>query len=217
MKIDSATNFIKRASIHKIHEKYTGANFVYTETKKEEALNAWQRFKLWLAKIFKELFNFDTPDGSKKAVNVFLKIFGFIVIIFVLFKIISAYVNNDGNWVFGRKSDKININATNIESNIHQADFNVLIEESLLKNDYRSAIRYYYLLSLKKLSEKEIIDWDSEKTNYDYYQEIKDEKVKKQFQYISYIYDYCWYGEFNIEKQEFETSKKAFDKLFDLV
>ncbi len=217
MKIDSATNFIKRASIHKIHEKYTGANFVYTETKKEEALNAWQRFKLWLAEIFKELFNFDTPDGSKKAVNVFLKIFGFIVIIFVLFKIISAYVNNDGNWVFGRKSDKININATNIESNIHQADFNVLIEESLLKNDYRSAIRYYYLLSLKKLSEKEIIDWDSEKTNYDYYQEIKDEKVKKQFQYISYIYDYCWYGEFNIEKQEFETSKKAFDKLFDLV
>jgi len=217
LKIDSATNFIKRASIHKIHEKYTGANFVYTETKKEEALNAWQRFKLWLDEIFKELFNFDTPDGSKKAVNVFLKIFGFIVIIFVLFKIISAYVNNDGNWVFGRKSDKININATNIESNIHQADFNVLIEESLLKNDYRSAIRYYYLLSLKKLSEKEIIDWDSEKTNYDYYQEIKDEKVKKQFQYISYIYDYCWYGEFNIEKQEFETSKKAFDKLFDLV
>ncbi len=126
-------------------------------------------------------------------------------------------MNDEGNWIFGRKSDKNNINATDIETNIHQTDFYAMVEEALLNNDYRSAIRYYYLLSLKRLSDKEVIEWDSEKTNYDYYQEIKDDKIKKQFQYISYIYDYCWYGEFNIEKTEFDTSEKAFKKLFNLI
>lgn len=163
------------------------------------------------------MFSFDTPEGSVKAVSIILRVFGALIIIFVLYKIVSVYMNNDGNWVLGRKSDKINIHATNIDTNIHQTNFYTLVEESLLKNDYRSAIRYYYLLSLKRLSDKEIIEWDSEKTNYDYYQEIKNKKIKKQFKYISYIYDYCWYGEFNIEKQEFETSEKAFEKLFNLL
>ena len=126
-------------------------------------------------------------------------------------------MNDDGNWVFGRKSDKVIINASEIENNIHKTDFTALIEEALLKNDYRLAIRYYYLLSLKQLAKKELIEWDSEKTNYDYYQEIQGEKIKEQFQYISYIYDYCWYGEFNIEKPEFNASEKAFKQLFELI
>jgi len=143
--------------------------------------------------------------------------FGILIILFVLYKIASAYMNKDGNWVFGRKSDTINIKPIEIATNIHQTDFYAMVEESVLKNDYRSAIRYYYLLSLKRLSNKEIIEWDSEKTNYDYYQEIKNTEVQKQFQYISYLYDYCWYGEFNIERQEFDTSEKAFKKLFSLI
>lgn len=128
-----------------------------------------------------------------------------------------AYVNDDGNWVFGRKSDKVIIQATDIETNIHQTDFYALVEDALLKNDFRSAIRYYYLLSLKRLSEKEYIEWDSEKTNYDYMLELKEGNIKEQFKYISYIYDYAWYGEFIVEAPEFETSEKAFKKLFSIL
>ena len=217
LKVDSSNNFIERKPINKIHQKYNGRDYNYEESLKEETLNAWQRFKLWLGEILKEMFNFDTPDGSVKAVNIILRIFGVLIILFVLYKIASAYMNKDGNWVFGRKSDTININSIEIDTNIHQTDFYAMVEESVLKNDYRSAIRYYYLLSLKRLSNKEIIEWDSEKTNYDYYQEIKNTEVQKQFQYISYLYDYCWYGEFNIERQEFDASEKAFKKLFSLI
>ena len=217
LKVDSSKNFTVRKPINKIHEKYKTAEFNYDESTENVELSAWQRFKLWLAQKLKELFDLKTPDESMRAVTLLLKILGFLLIAFVIFKIVSAYVNDDGNWIFGRKSDKINIQATDIENNLHETDFKTLVEEALLKNDYRSAIRYYYLLSLKKLSNKEIIEWDSEKTNYDYFQEIKEEKVKKQFQYISYIYDYAWYGEFNIEKPEFDTSEQAFKKLFGLI
>ena len=215
--MDTSNNFIKRKVINKIHDKYNGNEFVYKETKKEEALSAWQRFKKWLAEKLSKLFDFDTPQASEDAVVFILRIFGTLIILFVLYKIVMTYMNDDGNWVFGRKSDSINITATDIEKDIHQTDFSALVEDALLKDDYRLAIRYYYLMSLKKLAKNEIIDWDSEKTNYDYYQEIKKEEIKKQFKYISYLYDYCWYGEFEIEKQEFNTSEKAFKKLFKLL
>ncbi len=215
--MDTSEHFIKRKAIPKIHQKYQGNDFIYHETLKDETLNAWQRFKRWLAEKIQELFDLDTPQESKDAVSIILKILGVLLILFVLYKIVNAYMNDEGNWVFGRKSDKVIINAAELENNIHKIDFNTLIEEALLKNNYRLAIRYYYLLSLKQLAKKEKIEWDSEKTNYDYYQEIKDKNLKKQFQYISYIYDYCWYGEFNIEKTEFNTSEKAFKKLFDLI
>jgi hypothetical protein len=215
--VDTSEHFIKRKAIPKIHQKYQGNDFIYHETLKDETLNAWQRFKRWLAEKIQELFDLDTPQESKDAVSIILKILGVLLILFVLYKIVNAYMNDEGNWVFGRKSDKVIINAAELENNIHKTDFNTLIEEALLKDNYRLAIRYYYLLSLKQLANKEKIEWDSEKTNYDYYQEIKDKTLKKQFQYISYIYDYCWYGEFNIEKTEFNTSEKAFKKLTDLI
>lgn len=163
------------------------------------------------------MFQFDTPQGAEKAIVVIFRVFGVLIILFVLYKIVMAFMNDDGNWVFGRKSDKVNITTSNLEKDIHQTDFSALVEEALLKDDYRLAIRYYYLLSLKKLAKKEIIDWDPEKTNYDYYQEIKDKQIKKQFKYISYIYDYCWYGEFEIDKTEFNTSERAFKKLFNII
>ena len=215
--MDVSDDFIKRKIIPKIHDKYSGEDFNYEESVKEEALNAWQRFKKWLAEKLAEMFHFDTPRGSEKAIVTILKIFGIFIILFVLYKIVMAYMNDDGNWVFGRKSDKVNITASDIEKDIHQTDFSALVEDALLKDDYRLAIRYYYLLVLKKMASKEIIDWDSEKTNYDYYQEIKDDEIKKQFKYISYLYDYCWYGEFEIDKLEFNTSEKAFKKLFKLL
>lgn len=161
------------------------------------------------------MFNFDTPRSSMDFVIVLFRIFGVLIILFVLYKIVLFYMNDDGNWVFGRKSDKVLINATDIENDIHNTDYDNLIKDAVKQNDFRTAIRYYYLLSLKKLSKKEIIEWDSEKTNYDYYQEIDSKIIKKQFKYISYIYDYCWYGEFPIEKHEFSTSKTAFNKLFN--
>ena len=215
--MDTTDQFIKRKVVNKIHEKYKGEDFNYKESTKDEALNAWERFKIWLAKIFQKLFNFDTPKESIQFVQVLLKIFGVLIIVFVLFKIVSAFVNDNGNSIFGRKSNATIINATDIETDIHSLDFTALIEDALINNDYRLTIRYYYLLILKKLTNKQIIDWDTKKTNYDYYQEIENEKIKKQFKYISYIYDYCWYGEFNIEQTEFSTSEKAFKKLITLI
>jgi len=213
--VDTAKNIKLVKPIKKIKEKYNGRDFVYTEDVIE--LNFWDRFKLWLSyKIF-NLFRMQSVAASMKVVILIMQIIGILLILFVLYKIVMHLMNEDGNWIFGRKSDKVHINATDIENDIHQMDFKQLIEEAIHKDNYRLAIRYYYLLVLKKLSEKEKIIWDNEKTNYDYYQEIGNSELKKQFKYISYIYNYCWYGEFTIDQQEYETGKKAFNRLIETI
>ena len=61
------------------------------------------------------------------------------------------------------------------------------------------------------MSEKSIIDWNPEKTNSDYLYEIKNDSLKTDFQYASYLYNYIWYGEFEINDTNFLSIKKTFE------
>jgi hypothetical protein len=75
------------------------------------------------------------------------------------------------------------------------------------------ATRYYYLWLLKTLSDRNIIEWDIEKTNGDYLNEISNLELKNEFQFLSYVYEYSWYGEFNLNETDFEKTEIAFLKL----
>ncbi|MDP2158837.1 MAG: DUF4129 domain-containing protein, partial [Flavobacterium sp.] len=60
---------------------------------------------------------------------------------------------------------------------------------------------------------KQVIEWDVEKTNSDYLYEIQNPAIKSQFEYVSYLYNYIWYGEFELDEVTFIKAKKAFDTL----
>jgi len=124
-------------------------------------------------------------------------------------------MNGEGSWVFGKSSDKKVINYEEIEKNIHLVDFEKLIKETLKNGENRLAIRYYYLWLLKIMSAKQLIEWDVEKTNSDYLYEIKNTSIKSQFEYVSYLYNYIWYGEFELDEVTFVKAKKAFDNLIN--
>ena len=91
-------------------------------------------------------------------------------------------------------------------------DFEKLIQETLTKGDNRLVIRHYYLWILKRLAEKNIIDWHTEKTNSDYLYEIQSTDLRNDFQYLSYLYNYIWYGEFKMNEETFSNAKKSFEK-----
>jgi len=85
--------------------------------------------------------------------------------------------------------------------------------ESLDKNNYRLAIRYQYLKSLKRLSQTNIIEWHFDKTNSDYEKEIQEPRLKTGFRKISYLYDYIWYGEQAIDAFSYERALESFTTL----
>ncbi|RZK08571.1 MAG: DUF4129 domain-containing protein [Flavobacterium sp.] len=191
-------------------EKYDSDDFVYEEKTKEE--NIWDRFKEWLASLFKKLFGFTNNKAAMGMVVIVIRFIAILLILFVVYLIVKAILNKEGKWIFGKNSDRRLINYDEIERNLHLVDFEKLIKQSIQSGDKRLSIRYYYLWLLKKMSEKQIIEWDVEKTNSDYLYEIKSENFKKDFAYLSYLYNYIWYGEFELDEATFEKAKKAFEK-----
>jgi len=194
-------------------EKYTDDEFIYEVKVKE--LSAWDRFKEWLYDLFERLFNSSSRENTEDIVEIILKVLAAAIIIFVIYLIVKAIMNGEGTWVFGKSSDKKVINYEEIEKNIHLVDFEKLIKETLKKGENRLAIRYYYLWLLKQLAAKQMIEWDVEKTNSDYLYEIKNATIQSQFEYVSYLYNYIWYGEFELDEVTFVKAKKAFDNLIN--
>jgi hypothetical protein len=192
----------------KFKESYKDSAFQY-EIKVAEK-GAWDRFKEWLAYWFKKLFGLS--DGvSSSAVDVTLKIIATLVVLYVIYLIVKTILNKEGQWIFGKSTTKKIIHHDDIERNLQHVDFEKLITSTLKSGNQRLAIRYYYLWLLKKMSEKNIIDWNPEKTNSDYLYEIKNESLKNDFSYVSYLYNYIWYGEFEVTETRFESIKKTFE------
>jgi hypothetical protein len=191
-------------------KRYKEESFVY-EFKTPEK-NAWDRFKEWLAGILKNLFRFSSNEASLNFVGLMLKIIAVLIVVFVIYLIVKAIMNKDGQWIFGRNSDKKGIHYTEIEKNLHLVDFEKLIQKALEADEKRLIIRYYYLWLLKKMSAKQMIVWDIEKTNSDYLYEIKELSQKEDFAYLSYLYNYIWYGEFELDEATFLKAKTAFEK-----
>jgi hypothetical protein len=199
---------IDKREFENIKDKYDGNEFIYERT--VENSGWWTRFKQWLSDFVKDLFDINSDAKAANITSIILNIFYVVIFLLVVFFIVKAIINKEGNWVFGKSSDKNIIPVTDIENNIYETDFKSLIAEAEKENNHRLAIRYYYLWLLKTLSEAEVIDYDVEKTNSDYYLEIENKDTKEEFSYTSYLYNYIWYGEFDIDDAQFEKAKKAF-------
>lgn len=189
---------------------YKEPSFVY-EFKTPEK-NAWDRFKEWLYDLFKDFFNLADKSKSLNHIDSVLKVLAVLLIIFVIYMIVKALLNKEGSWIFGRNSQTKIIDYTDIEKNIHLVDFKKLVASAISKDDKRLATRYYYLWLLKKMSDAALIEWHPEKTNTEYSYEIKSQEMKENFNYLSYLYNYIWYGEFEITEVIFNKTKGAFEK-----
>lgn len=200
----------RRSFSPNLKQKYNDSEFVYEEKLKEKS--SWTRFLEWLSYWFGKIFSIGNNSTSMSVIEIIAKVLAFAIIIFVIYLIVKAVMNDEGRWIFGKSSDKRVINYDEIEKNLQLVDFEKLIKEAIKSGESRLAIRYYYLWLLKKLAAKEIIEWDVEKTNSDYIYEIKNQKLKEEFTYLSYLYNYIWYGEFALEENTLEKAIKAFQK-----
>lgn len=192
--------------------KYKDKSFIY-EFKTPEK-NAWDRFKESVAEFLNDLFGLAGDNISATTVALILKILAALIILFVIYLIVKAIMNKEGKWIFGRNSDKKIIEYSEVEQNIHSVNFEKLIQEAMNRGESRLVIRYYYLWLLKKMADKSIIEWDIEKTNSDYSYEIKNENLKEEFNYLSYLYNYIWYGEFELTEDIFHKTIKSFETTF---
>ncbi len=100
------------------------------------------------------------------------------------------------------------------EEDIKTTDFDKIISEAQRKGDFRKAVRFLYIKLLKLLADKEFVEWKKEKTNKDYKQEMQKNRYSKEFSELTKIYEYVWYGEFDINQDFFNLIYSDYNKLY---
>lgn len=192
----------------KFQSKYKGSDYDYTTVKPRESL--WQKIQNRIKKILESLFGKVDPGKTASYAENIMRIFAIIIIGFVLYFLIKFLLGKDGNFFFSRKNKKINIENQDLQENIHEINFSESIEKFERQKDYRFAVRYQFLLVLKKLADKKLINWNPEKTNKDYRSELKSNDLKTTFKELAYIFDYVWYGEFEVSEENYNNFKRKF-------
>ena len=73
----------------------------------------------------------------------------------------------------------------------------------LIKKNYNYAIRYLYLKTLYVLNDKKWIQFHSQATNSEYLNQMSQHKRSQEFRFLTRVYEYVWYGKFEINEQQF--------------
>jgi len=90
------------------------------------------------------------------------------------------------------------------------SDPDSLLRIAIRNGNYRLAVRYLYLQSLQRLSEKKFIEINSNKTNYEYVMEVRRHKFANEFASLTLQYEYVWYGEYPVNEKLFEQIQGSF-------
>ncbi|WP_291962167.1 hypothetical protein [Maribacter sp.] len=208
VKIDSSSVLTVRTINENLSNKYTGDEFDYT-FKTGESQNLLARFINWVGQGLSNIFGINISPQLLELIEYFIY---FLLIILVIYLVVKLLINENFNSLFQKKAKTVNdINLT--EEHIEGIDINKLLHEAVEQKDYRLAIRYQFLLTLQKLSKNDIITWHFDKTNTDYFTEIKQPEIKRGFKKIAYLYDYIWYGEQIIDDVKYTKSVLDFESI----
>lgn len=186
--------------------------FDYLKANEKESW--WTRFKSWInAKInalVGWLFGEYSPGGF---VAILISILPFILLLGLFALVIWLFSKlNPGKKLLKYQDDnEVFISAE--EELIKGENLPQLMKEAVQNGNFRLAVRYYYLNELRKMDELKIIDYQYQKTNHDYFEEIEDETLKTEFILITRFYEFIWYGSFSVTEQDFRIAEKEFIRI----
>ncbi len=142
----------------------------------------------------------------------------YLAIAIAVIYLVYILLNEGGTGLFSSRNNKTLNDYDEITAeNIEHADIHALIKNAENDNNYRLAIRYYYLLVLKTLSLKKHIKFEDDKTNSEYLNEISEKPFSEKFAYTSYLYNYIWYGKFTVDVEQYTKAKGHFLTLLNQV
>ncbi|WP_027387156.1 DUF4129 domain-containing protein [Chryseobacterium gregarium] len=191
-----------------IPSRYKEKEFDYTTIKPR--MSFWDKLMQKVYKIIESIFGETVFAKSGSIAEVLIRLFAILLVGFLLYFIIRYLIGKEGNLFFGKKNKKVNIRDEELHENIHEINFPESILQFERSGDFRSAVRYQFLFTLKKLSDKKLIAWNPEKTNKDYVAELKAPHLKNEFYNLSYIFDYVWYGELSITEESYLKFKNQY-------
>jgi len=136
----------------------------------------------------------------------------FLLVVLLAFLIYQLFLKSS----FDDKGQKIASSFEDVEpTQIPKSELELLLEKALKENDFRSAIRIYFIFIIKDLSEKEWIRWEKKKTNFSYLIEMRNKPQYNSFNETVSIYELVWYGNYTIKKEDYKNIEPQFKSLLN--
>lgn len=174
----------------------------------------WDGVKNWfynlIRRFFEWIFGVDSAAGY---LAVFFKILPYLLLAVFLYLVVRFFVKVNTQSLTYNEKNPNTVTLSEEERIMKTEDIQQLIKDALEAKNYRLAVRYYYLFILKLLSERELITWQLQKTNDDYMDELSGSNLKNDFNRATLLYDYIWYGKFDIDHDGYTKVEHVFAAL----
>ncbi len=178
--------------------------------------NIIKRIWNWIKRILTEitLKLLEYLFGIKTAGKIFvfiIKTLPYVAILLFTYLIFKYLLGVDLVKIRNKQQAKFpGVEISDEEKILKEENIETLIKQAVSQKNYRLATRYYYLLVLKYLIDKNLLEWKPEKTNRDYVLEMKKYNFSSLFKNLTFIYDYVWYGNFAPDEDEFKRIENEF-------
>ncbi len=198
---DSSTIEVRNPDESTLNKFRSDKDFQYDRA--EAPLSFWDKIRIWINNHLKDLL-------SSEGFSIYFKYLLYLIVAVAVFIVIYVLLKSNIRGIFyGKQRESIN-KFKIIEEDIEKIDFDKRILEAVNNQNFRLAVRLYYLKILKQLSDKKIIDWQINKTNSSYVKEVKKINLHNQFEKITTVFEWIWYGEFPIDGTSFVKIKDIF-------
>ncbi|EOR95434.1 hypothetical protein ADIARSV_1435 [Arcticibacter svalbardensis MN12-7] len=185
----------------KIYKRSPGFNYS-TQT---PASNWWGRFWQWVwLKLEKLLGRKETKTNSNAFITYLLIAAAVGFTVYVVMKILGL------DHIFKRTAKQAGLAYDESIDDIKGINFDEAINNAVNLHNYRLAIRFLYLQSLKQLDEAQLISWQIGKTNSTYINELTNMEHKRSFGLLTRQFEFVWYGNFPVNGQSFEEINTLF-------
>ncbi len=87
------------------------------------------------------------------------------------------------------------------------------LQQVMAHNQYDAALRIYYLMIIKGLVDAGLIQWQKDKTNRAYLQELNGQPQFEPFKKATRTFEKVWYGTLTLDYQQFKNYQDQFAEL----
>lgn len=129
-----------------------------------------------------------------------------LAIFFIGFIIYQVFLKN---FVFNRRNKKFLVQPEASEEYIPPGDFDTMLSEAKTNENYRLALRCWFLITIRTLSEADLVQFDVSQTNAEYAKQLRP-GYALPFRELLRIYERSWYGKMPVSQEKFLLYEEKF-------
>lgn len=206
IRYDSSEIRLREPSAATLDEYRSDNDFVYDRVPRDSE-SLLQKILRWLLAQFRRLLG-----GAEEEATFwvwFARVLAVTVVVYVVLKL----ANSDLRSLFRGRVERSVSGMAEVDENIHEMNFDDLIEQAITEGNYRRGVRLLYLRALKQLTDRELINWRRDKTNREYLLELRKSHLHVPFADATWLFEYVWYGNQQVSETSFRSIRETFSNL----